>query len=196
MQSPKLVAPEVRPMDRPCVSMSRTVPEKASGSNGVSASQTAPKRRKQARFVAPDRQLQVPFNDLPNWPRETGNRPEPASSSARRRKSIGSGVCYQSLYDRNQPSGDVVEMAHLAEELGRRFRGARFAHGGDRGSARPRDWRHQPAIISPGWALPRGGGDEGPSIARSPGRGRCRPVNSCRRRGRRHRPWCRASSTS
>ena len=53
---------------------------------------------------------------------EKGGQPARAAElSARRRKSIGFELATRNSYDRKQPIRDAVEMASLAEQLGRGF---------------------------------------------------------------------------
>ena len=57
---------------------------------------------------------------LASWLKRSGQAAQRPSSAAKRPRSIG-GARYLKLHDRKQPIRDAVELARLAEQLGRRF---------------------------------------------------------------------------
>ena len=58
---------------------------------------------------------------LPNWRSKTGSRPEPPSFFRKKAEIDRLRARYEKLHERKQPIRDAVEMARLAEQLGREF---------------------------------------------------------------------------
>ena len=83
-------------------------------------------RRELEHLLAGDPADLTALDRLAQLAEKDGQPDEPPSFAARRPKSIGIAARYEKLYERKQPIRDAVEMARLAEQLGRGFEARGF----------------------------------------------------------------------